>query len=97
MGKFLNASGKTKAIIISGAVVLIAGIIIAIILSGGYFAKTMRLLRVEGTEDGKYIGYVKGNWVDLTMTEDSTPTGTTYTYTYKKSGKDVVYYTVTYD
>ena len=44
-----HLSKKTKIIIGVVAAVAVAGIIIAIIMMNGYYAKTMRLLRIEGT------------------------------------------------
>ncbi len=48
--KFKNLSTKKKAILISSVTAVIAAVvIICVILGRGYYATTMRLLRVEGT------------------------------------------------
>lgn len=44
-----SLSTKTKVISCVVAAVIIVGIVVAILLMRGYYAKTMRLLRVEGT------------------------------------------------
>ena len=51
MAKFdlRSMSTKTKVIIISSLVLVIAAVVLAIVLTRGYYAKTMRLLRIEGT------------------------------------------------
>ena len=48
LGQLRYASARTKAIVIGIAGVIVLGIIIALICTGGYYAKSMRLLRVEG-------------------------------------------------
>jgi len=40
-------------------------------------------------EEGKYIGYVDGKWIELT---DTLNDDETETFTYVKDGKTVVYY-----
>ena len=48
LGQLRYASARTKTIVIGIAGVIVLGIIIALICTGGYYAKSMRLLRVEG-------------------------------------------------
>ena len=42
-----------------------------------------------GEDDGSYIGYVDGKWIELTYTLNDDETET---FTYVKDGKTIVYY-----